>query len=513
MQFTDEQIAIFDWLDYGDGNLVIRARAGAGKTTTLVELCRRIKGKASKTFVAFNKHIQEEIKTKVPPEVFVYTSHGLGFGAIKRKYPDIEVDEHKADKVIARLSKSWDMSQVVNFQEYLDNMKQMVHLIRLTLTGDIPRVLALAERYEIRFGGEDASRSFMVLENMLNDKTTIDFTDMVYWPSADKKLFLFPQDYVLIDEAQDLSKAHHELIKKTIKWDKTTKLPKTRLIFCGDDLQSIYAFAGADQMSFENLTRMKNTVVLPLTISFRCAKAIIAEANKVVTDIRALPDAPEGVVRTGSVLDEAEDGDFVLARKSLPLVRLFFQFLLEKKKATIKGADIGANLIHMVDGHASLAQLGASLTNSLAKFREKLLSSGVLNPNENSGFIALQDNINVIRFLSKTVGTVADLKAIIASIFKDKVTDGIILSTIHKAKGLEANRVFIVRPDEIPMRVGQAWMYQQELNLKYIAITRAKLELIYDEEWTEVDAELMIENATGSTKTENTTTEPVLFGG
>jgi len=501
---TEEQLAIYEEGELGDGNLVIRARAGSGKTTTLVNLAKRLPSGKSITFLAFNKHIQLELKSKLPSTVFVYTSHGLGYSAIKRKYKDVEIDEFKVDKVLSKHMKTWDMSQVMNLYEYVNKMKQMINLIRMTLTFDPYKVLELAERYDLKFDLEDTKRSFLILEEMLNDKKTIDFTDMIYLPVVDKKIWLFPQDYVLVDEAQDLCKAQHELVKKLVKWDKATSKPTTRLIFCGDDLQSIYGFTGADTNSFDNLTRFPNTKVLPLTTTFRCAKNIVLEANKLVPDIRPMETAEDGIVRVGSALDEAGDGDFILARKSLPLIRLFFNFLIMKKKATIKGSDFGINLIHMIESEKSLAQLGALLINNLRNFREKLEKSGVLDVEEHTGYIMLKDKTEVLQFLMKMVNSIDELRQMINAIFKDNITDGIILSTIHKAKGLEANRVFIVRPDEIPLGVSKGWMYQQELNLKYIAITRAKKELVYDVMWRE--DEIGSPQVSGSTKTVSGTT-------
>ncbi len=158
-----------------------------------------------------------------------------------------------------------------------------------------------------------------------------------------------------------------------------------------------------------------------------------------------------------------------------------------KKKATIKGSDFGINLIHMIESEKSLAQLGALLINNLKNFREKLEKSGVLDVEEHTGYVMLKDKTDVLQFLMKMVNSIDELRQMINAIFKDNITDGIILSTIHKAKGLEADRVFIVRPDEIPLGVSKGWMYQQELNLKYIAITRAKKELVYDVMWREDD--------------------------
>ena len=54
--------------------------------------------------------------------------------------------------------------------------------------------------------------------------------------------------------------------------------------------------------------------------------------------------------------------------------------------------------------------------------------------------------------------------------------DAIKLSTIHKAKGLENNRVFILDYDKLPMKKDghKPWETVQENNLKYVALTRAK---------------------------------------
>jgi superfamily I DNA/RNA helicase len=48
--------------------------------------------------------------------------------------------------------------------------------------------------------------------------------------------------------------------------------------------------------------------------------------------------------------------------------------------------------------------------------------------------------------------------------------------TVHRSKGLEAKVVYILRPDLMPHPKGNA---QEERNLKYVAITRAKERLIW----------------------------------
>jgi len=496
---TDEQVVIYDWVVDGEGNLIIRARAGSGKTTTLVEICKLLPPNDLTTFLAFNVHIRNELKTRLPSSVFCYTTHGLGYSAIKRKYKNIVLDIYKADKYITKHLKTWNVNEIPNLSQYISNMKKMINLLRSTLTLNKKYVPDLCERHEVKFDNQDIDRLFKILEEMLNDKTCMDFTDMIYLPYVDPKIWMFPQDFILVDEAQDLSKAQHELIKKAIKKDKSGKVIG-RMIFVGDDMQAIYGFAGSDAFSFNNLTKLPNTIVLPLTTTFRCAKAIVREANKIVTDIKPMDNAPEGIVRTGCAVDEAEAGDFILARKTFPLVKMFFELLVQGKKAHINGSDIGESLINFTAGKKSMSQLDASLTNMLKDYQERLIKHGNVNYEEDLGYIALRDKVKILRFLMSMTLDINELSKRINHIFKDvvdkdvaiKKDHGIVLSTVHKAKGLEANRVFIIMPKDMPLRGSQPWQYTQELNLKYIAITRAKYELVYDNDWTVDDGEFQM---------------------
>jgi len=491
---TPEQARIFKFIQKRKENILIEAYAGAGKTTTIVEAVKLLPKDSSIMFLAFNKHIQEELKTRLPEHVRCYTSHGLGMSAIKRKYGDkIKFDEFKADKWLQKKAKYWDLPKdFPSFEKrmmYLQDMKKMVNLCRLSLTIDKKYIPYIADRYEVKLKVErDVPRLLKVLDSMTNDRKTFDFTDMVYLPAVDNSLWLFPQDYVIIDECQDINRAQQRLIEKMLKRDKITKKYTGRLIAIGDGFQSIYGFTGITDRTFLWFKEFKNTKILPLSYSFRCAKKIVEHANKIVPQIKALPNAPDGVVRNGSALDEARSGDFILCRTTMPLIKLFFEFLSEQKKAVIKGSDIGLQLIQYIGEHKTVNSLTGYWRKEICNFREEIIHSGVLNPQEHSGFVALEDKVNTLTFLADISPTIPDLKNNIETIFTDKLT-GIVLSTVHKAKGLEADRVFIIRPDLIPYPNSKKWQIAQEKNLEYVAITRAKTELIYDHEWTDEEEE------------------------
>lgn len=485
---TPEQDRIFLFTKKRPENILIKAYAGAGKTTTIVEAVKLLPSDKSIMFLAFNKHIQEELKTRLPEHVRCYTTYGLGMSAIKRKYGDsIEFDEFKADKLILKKSKTWELDEELKSEEevsiYLNNMKKLTNLCRLTLTLKPEYIPYIADRYDIPLNKpKDVKRALKILDTMTTDRKTFDYTDMIFLPAIDNAIWFFPQDYVFVDEVQDLNRCQIKIIEKVLKRDRITKKLEGRLISVGDFFQGIYGFNAADEKSFEWFEKFPNTKVLPLSVSFRCSKNVIAKAQEIVPDIKALPDAPDGLVRDGNVLEEAQSGDFILCRTTMPLVKLFFEFLVQHKKAIIKGSDIGVHLIELIGNINNLQALISFWEDELAKYRKDLKKEGILNPNDHSGYATLEDKVHTLLFLARISDSILDLKYKIKSIFTDEI-QGIVLSTVHKIKGLEANRVFIIRPDLLPMQVSKPWQYIQEKNLEYVAITRARLELIYDNNW------------------------------
>lgn len=489
MIFTKEQKRIFLFIVKRFENVLIKAFAGCGKTTTIVEAVKLIPKDKATMFLAFNKHIKEELETKLPEHVRCYTTYGLGNAAIKRKYGDrIQFDEFKIDKIILKKSKNWGLDEEFKddneISVYLNDIKKLVNFCRLTLTLKPEYVPYIAERYEVPLTkSKDIKRVLKVLDEATNERKTYDYTDMVYLPAVDSSIWMFPQDYVFVDEVQDLNRCQIRIIEKILKKDKMSGKIIGRLICVGDFFQGIYGFNAADEKSFEWFEKFQNTKTLPLSTSFRCSKAVIRKAQEIVPDIKALDDAPEGVVRDGSAIDEARSGDFILCRTTMPLVQLFFEFLKQNKKAIIKGSDIGIHLIELIGKINSIEKLIIFWEGELAMFRRELKNEGVLNPNEHTGYSTLEDKALTLLFLARISESIPDLKNKISVIFTDNI-EGICLSTVHKIKGLEANRVFIIRPDLLPMEVRKPWQVIQEKNLQYVAYTRAKLELIFDREWT-----------------------------
>lgn len=146
--------------------------------------------------------------------------------------------------------------------------------------------------------------------------------------------------------------------------------------------------------------------------------------------------------------------------------------MLEKtKRPTIKGAI-------------------STLYGDLSKIRVKLMGLG-MTPEEatnTTSYRNFEEKIQVMEILtdSKRLSKVSELTSLIAAIFADNKA-GICCSTIHKVKGLESHKVFIIEPKILQAPWAKKDMdIQQERNIDYVACTRAKNELVFvpEEEFT-----------------------------
>jgi superfamily I DNA/RNA helicase len=256
---------------------------------------------------------------------------------------------------------------------------------------------------------------------------------------------------------------------------------KGRLVCVGDENQAIYGFAGADVDSYHKLSEINGaSVSLPLSVCYRCARSIVVEAQDIVPQIQYASDAPLGVVKEGTLTD-IERGDWVLCRNLKPLVITYLWLMKNRIKSKIRGKDIGEGIVALIKktGAKTLSGLSHLLDAEQTKMFRKLKERGVKHPLLHPKMELFFQRRDVIECLSYEVSSVSELIRLIEGIFTDDVK-GIILSTIHKSKGLENDRVFFLCPELIPSRFAtQPWQYEQEQNLKYVAITRAKHELIY----------------------------------
>src|SRR5581483_4174078 len=506
---------------------------GTGKTTTLVEGLKLLKGLGSKLtpspqqklvweaigqsskdatvcFAAFSKSIATELQQRVPVGCAAMTMHSLGFKAVRNSYTLMEglnaTNAYRVSNIIAELLDQ-DIRQLRKDEPTL--VKATEELVAKCKQNLLPLPPSREDLEElIRYYEVETNHSLekildlvpKVLDRCLdvNKDRCIDFNDMIWLPVV-LKLPVTRYDLLLVDEAQDLNRCQQAL----------AKMAGERLILCGDPKQAIYGFAGADvdsmpRMAEELGTTERKCSILPLTVTRRCGRKIVKEANKIVPLFDAHESNPEGKIGKAQYPiqyrweggqriayevpweetygPQVKPGDFVLCRCNAPLVRECFRFLKRSIKATIQGKDIGTRLITTIEKLKAtsvvdlLTKLDEWLDHEQAKEKAKK------NPSE-SKLIELQDRADCIVCFTEGAQYVQQVLAKINSVFTDnKTSPGVRLSSVHKSKGMESHRVFLLQPFGASMphpKAESAWQVEQEYNLLYVAITRAIEELVY----------------------------------
>lgn len=497
------QLAIFDYIQNEKGNLVIEACAGSGKTSTILKSLLYIPADKQVLLAAFNNDIVQELKkrTKEMPNVTAQTCHSLGLSILKSTLSNdfaLELCPYKYNAYIKanlrHLTPVNTYSLGHNFKKYCENISTLVDLGRAYLCKTLKDILNVSDKYGIETIADEADVAFNVMKWGKENLNTIDFTDMIWLPNImnlPSSGFLY--DFIYIDEAQDLNKAQRELILKCRKED-------TRIISAGDQNQCLYTFNGADPDSFSELKAIPNTISLPLSITYRCADNIVEYAQKLVPTIEKNTDGRKGIIEYDSSIDDALPGDMILCRNNAPLAKIYNQLIKNGKNAVIRGKDIGSGLLLLIDSMKQKTigspYLGDGLLTRLYAYlfetRDKIMRKEGIDEKMalESPFVAnLLDSIRTIEVLSDGINDVETLREKIKSIFGDKIKrkkdeeTPIYLSTIHKAKGLEADNVFIACPSLMPSkRAKLKWEIQQEYNLMYVAYTRAKNKLSFLDE-------------------------------
>lgn len=483
------QLDIIDFIKNGNGNLVVEASAGAGKTYTLIRCLKEIPEDKSILLTAFNRDIATVLKRKSKDmtNVNVCTLHSLGLQMLQHNYPNEELalDEFKyksyVNTNIKNLSSinTYELSKR-DFARYMSNIESFINFGRCYLCETVKDLEFIEDRYDIDTIADEKEIALEVLAYGKTNLSQIDYTDMIWLPNV---LFCKPigmlYDWIYIDESQDLNKAQRELLLKCKKIN-------TRMMSVGDNFQCLYSFSGADPESFKKLKELPNTTSLPLSISYRCAKNIVNFAQKIVPFIEPNNDGRDGEIKYNVSLDEIKDGDMVLCRNNAPLMQVYVDFIKQGKKCFIRGKDIGLNIKNMVK-RTGINVLNKNLQSDGVFVRLYDAVFDMINDMihkynityhdavESSIISNRLDMIKALEILSDDINTADELIEKISNIFSDRKKGGISLSTIHKAKGLEADNVYIACRDLMPSsNAKKDWEIKQELNLMYVAYTRAK---------------------------------------
>lgn len=492
-QPSSYQQAIFNEIEKlikveGRQSILIKACAGSGKTKTIEKGINFIPDYYSIAACAFNQHNAFDLARKIKrPNVTFKTLHQLAAAAVGFHLGSYTVKKEKVKNIVKSLLPNPGTNDRLEYAKYkhtLYSITKIIALIKATVTDykDQEKVRLLTYKYGIWLDAPtlELALNLIPMAMEINNKTIektkrgykeIDFDDMLYLAV---RFGLWPRkfDWLCVDEAQDLNAAQMFFIKMSLKKD-------SKVIFVGDENQSIYQWRGADVQSIQSIQNLFKPSIFPLSITYRCPKEIVKLAQQYVPEIEAGPDAIDGeiiYIEADDFLSYIKPNDMFISRYNAPLMHYCLKVLKTGTKATIKGKDIGENLEIFIESfnQSKVVNLLAAMKSYVDQEKERV---DILDEEDIfDAFIILNDQYLTIKELSEGMVYTSDLIERLKSIFVDQ-TEGIVFSTIHRAKGLETDNIFFLDFDIDPRLNKESWKYKQEINLKYVAITRAKEKL------------------------------------
>lgn len=472
-----QQVKIWESVQNAAYHIIVDALAGSGKTFTITYALKYISTGKRVILCAFNTDIANELKSHIPDGFEAATMNSFAFTQVKN-----------AMRVIFNKNKLYDILEKLIPQKEKDTQfltqaaYQIVNLVKSNLL-DIKNDQVLDDltiKHSIEVN-ESRNQVYQIARNAykesLRQKGIVDYMDQVYFVYA-FNLPVKQYDIFIGDEIQDWNALQQYIMMRAIEHG-------GRFIGVGDKNQAIYGFSGADTNSIANLRIMlqktnKPIESYPLTYTRRCPKSHVALAQAIVPQLEAMPNAIEGKVES-ITLEKAitliNSGDMGISRRNAPLINIAYKLIREGKTVIVKGRNIGEGLISLINKlkPVDMNDLIDKAESYRQKESEKLVAKGKKGEN---ALETLNDKINTLMQFIDNNDTVNDVRRAIETMFNDmNKANAIILSSVHRAKGLEATIVFIFEYDRIELKLSNEEFQLQERDLHYIALTRSKSEL------------------------------------
>lgn len=515
MKWTDEQIAVHEFMAGSQAQngvpLAVSARAGSGKTGTMVHgAVHHLRWAQRVLFTSLTKNAVREVGDRVArvsneagvaaTHVETSTFHSIGLRALGVYWREMgygrigNPNDNKSYYVAKDTLNDANALRTLRNQQAkraIFALKELLDKGRLNLVpghASEEQLIKLCETYTIPISEvalahyQDALRRSV---NVAHTRGFIDFTDMIYLCHVED-VTLPKYDAVIVDEAQDMSLCSFNLALRC-----------TRRFFTmiGDARQAIYLFAGARGQAWEYYRDLasqqagRDAVDMTLSYCWRCPTNVIELVNQQQPDIkiRAGAGMPNGniCVTESYGVYAASAGDTVLCRYNRPLIDLYFELIARGTRCYIKsfGKDQANAVIETMRAAADLpGWTPARMSDVLNEWMEKRTEELREQRARQYEIDMVVDQVELARaFVSATpsptsidsfIRTVEEVAALQPS------PQAVTLSTIHSFKGNEADRVFILEADELPIQADDQEQWLQEHNLQYVALTRARRELV-----------------------------------
>jgi DNA helicase II / ATP-dependent DNA helicase PcrA len=496
-------------------NLFIIAYAGTGKTTTLKLLASHLPIQRTLA-LAFNVKNKKDFEKAFPEHFDVKTLNGLGHSvwgqAIGKR---CEVDDRKLGRLLSQHLKAHKISategewaetrQLVTFSMQEGIVPQAFSHNYRGLTEDTKQNwIDLASKHFLSLTEDQIAIARKVLEASVREafQGKISYDDQIYMSAVYAPTDAWPKyPLVFVDEAQDLSSLNHIQL---------SKVASQRLIVVGDPKQAIYAFRGASSNSMGQIKALRPSdswMELPLATTFRCPHVVVGRQQSHAIGFKCAPSAPQGHFQNLWSKSEAEGKTWdwpeieaiaknyipkvhpqyaVICRNNAPLLKLAFKLLRQNISCAMLGRDIGKGLISLAKKIILNPETEARDCISLInKWREDESSKARINEQEEK-LAGIEDRAECLLAVldGGNCGNAAALYFALEALFSRE--HGVVtLASGHKSKGMEYDLVIHLDPWRIPSKYakraaaeGHSSQLEQELNLKYVIETRAKLVLV-----------------------------------
>ena len=474
MDLTDEQKEIVA-RDLRSGEILkIMAFAGTGKTSTLVDYTRS-RPHLRFLYLAFNKSVQQEAAEKFPPHVTCRTSHALAFRSHGHRHKNRLVAGFKANTVMAVLQLS-----------LYEDARFAIDTLYNYLISEAPRVnrghIPSQARafYQQRQG---TMPDFVVLANRLG-RLMCDGSDPRIGMLHDGYLKLYqlsrprlPFDCVLLDEAQDINPVTAALVLAQTE-PEPGGAPPASLIVVGDSHQQIYSFRGAR----DALRHIRATHTRYLTRSFRFGNTIAAVANMVLRVFKGERRRIVGTVRSEPKPPWDPRRCTLIARTNAALFDKAAQLHRTHRIGFVGGAR-GYRLHLLKDVHFLFTRKARHISDPYIR--------GFDGYNDLKTYAVAVEDIELLSICKVVENHPSELPTMVDGIMAkavDPVQAEVVLTTAHKAKGLEWQNVLLL--DDYPKLVAGGKLIPRseidpdEINLIYVALTRTIANLRFDKACT-----------------------------
>ena len=343
--------------------------------------------------------------------------------------------------------------------------------------------------------------------SMAISHSIIDYTDQLYLPFVMNLTAKQKYGFVFVDECQDLSKAQVNIVKQYLRDD-------GRLLAVGDPYQAIYGFAGADSESFDRVRKSFNCQVLGLTDCFRCPQDVICIAQSIREDINGFKDYPGKiyVIHQREVIINVKEGDLIICRTRKPLMAMALKLITKNFKVKIHPDELQEFMGDYKKNFTPQELRRVLSEDMIDDFFEKARQRNekrIERDNQNADSVIrkmiIKEEVEIMRntlnflkrkFFDWKLNTLDSILTRLKRTLSSPSEKAIKISTIHRAKGLENDRVFILEYNKLPYKRELEWENIQERNLHYVAVTRPKEELYLcdDQLITDGDEEALDEN-------------------